>query len=309
MQYPASLDVPLISIKSSFQFEGLDCAATLHLPPDATGPLPAVLMVHGWGGGQEVLTPVYCQHFVAAGFAVMEFDYPSWGSSAGWPRQDINPWRRVRAASAALAHLRQLQQVDRHRVILWGSSFGGGHVVELVAEHPELYGAMIQVPMLDGMLAVRAVPLLRLVRFMLLGLWDWLKPGRAVHIPTVSRPGEFGSMDRDEAFHALELAVQATGWRYDNRVTARSALMIALYRPLRRLRDVHVPMLVIGADNDSVAPFAGRALRDSGNPNLRVHNFPGHHFSPYFEPMFSDVIRLQLDFLRELATLPPRKLR
>lgn len=296
---PALVALTSSTIKSTFMTEGDACAASLHLPAGA-GPqaLPAILMVGGWGSVQQALTHAFVNRFVAAGYAVMEFDFPGWGLSAGWPRQDISPWRRVRAANAALAHLKSQPQVDAHRIILWGTSFGGGHVVDLAAEHPDLRGAIIQVPMLDGVAAVRAVPLPRLLRFAAYGVAGWLKPGATLHIPTVVPAGEFGSMDRDDAWNALELGLAALdGRKYVNRVTARSLLRMGFYRPWRRLRDVAVPMLIVGASRDTVAPFVADKIRRVANPNLQVVQIDADHFDPYFEPHFPAALGYQLDFL------------
>ncbi|WP_141679044.1 CocE/NonD family hydrolase, partial [Acinetobacter baumannii] len=100
-------------IKSTFTAEGALCAATLYVPKD-TPPdqaLPAILVVGGWGSIQMALTSSFTLSFVDAGFAVMEFDYPGWGDSGGFPRQGIDPWRRTRVADTALAHLKSQQQV------------------------------------------------------------------------------------------------------------------------------------------------------------------------------------------------------
>lgn len=289
--------------KSTFLAEGVACAATLHLPA-APGPTahPAILMVHGWGGVQEVMTEPFVAHFVQAGFAVMEFDYPGWGASAGWPRQVINPWQRVRVADAALAHLKAQPQVDARRIVLWGTSFGGGHVVDLAAEHPELMGAIAQVPMLDGLAAVRAVPLWRQLRFGLYGLLDLLKPGRPLCIPIVAAPGEFGTMDRDDAQACLRQGSTARGIAYDNRVAARSVLSMGLYRPIGRLRQLRVPTLLIGATQDTVAPFVERAIRARAPACVHIERVDAHHFAPYFAPVFSAVISMQLRFLQSLPT-------
>jgi pimeloyl-ACP methyl ester carboxylesterase len=231
----------------------------------------------------------------------MEFDYPGWGHSAGWPRQDINPWTRVKVVDAALAHLKSLPQVNARKIVLWGTSFGGGHVVDIATQHPEILGAIIQVPMLDGLATVMAVPFFRLLRFGIYGLLDLFKPGSRIHLPTLARPGEFGSMDRDGAWNAMELGITGLGnKKYDNRVTARSLLTMAFYRPWTRLKKVDVPMLIVGATRDTVAPFVAGKVHAVRNRHLLVIEIDANHFDPYFEPVFAEMIEHQLAFLSKL---------
>lgn len=299
---PESPDIKIRSIRSTFVTGGDACSATLHVPEGAEGTeRPGILMVGGWGSVQQALTHSFINRFVAAGYAVMEFDFPGWGLSSGWPRQDINPWRRVRAANDALAHLKSQAEVDPARILVWGTSFGGGHVVDLVAQLPDLQGAIIQVPMLDGLVTLRAVPLLRMLKILCYGIADLLKRGAPLHMPTVAREGEWGTMDRDRAWDALQLGLAAhPREKYVNRVRARSTLTIGFYRPWTRLKDIQVPMLIVGATRDTVAPFVEDKIRRVANPNLRMVQIDADHFDPYFEPCFPEAIKPQLDFLKEV---------
>lgn len=300
-RYPDTSHVRLRATKSTFQAEGALCAATLYAPlhADPAQALPAILMVGGWGSIQRAMTSSFTHSFVEAGFAVMEFDFPGWGDSGGFPRQGINPWRRTRVADTALAHLKAQPMVAAQRITLWGTSFGGGHVVDLAAQHPEVKGAIVQVPMLDGLAATLATPLPRMMKMSALGLMDLIKPGAPICIPTLEREGEFGTMDRDGAWEAMELAQAALKDQgYDNRVAARSIYTMPLYRPWRRLKDVKVPMLMIGATRDTVAPFVSDKVRRVGNPNIEVIEIDANHFDPYFAPLFPQVLAAQLKFLR-----------
>ncbi len=292
---------------SSFRSNDVQCAATLHLPEGA-GPFPAILIVHGWGGVQDALTVPFYGPFNEAGFAVMTFDYAGWGRSEGTPRNVINPWHRERDVESALEHLRNQSQVDSRRIVLWGTSFGGGHVVKNAARHPELLGAITQVPMLDGMAAVKAVPPLRMARFGLSALKD-LRPGRKdpVYLPVVAAEGEWASMDRDGAAEAMQKGMQAliehggpeAGY-YDNRVAARSLLTMGLYRPFKSLKDVKIPLLIVGATRDTVAPFVEERIRALGNPKIQMKTLDANHFEPYFEPALSINLGYQLAFLKGL---------
>lgn len=292
---------------SHFLSNGIRCAATLHLP-EGSGPFPAILMVHGLGGVQDALTVPFYAPFNEVGFAVMTFDYAGWGQSEGAPRNVINPWHRERDVENALQHLCSQAQVDPRRIVLWGTSFGGGHVVKTAARHPELLGAIAQVPMLDGRAAVKAVPPLRLVRFGLSALND-LRPGRKdpVYIPVVAEQGEWASMDRDGAAKAMQMGMQALTERggtdaghYDNRVAARSLLTMGLYRPFKSLKDVKIPLLIVGATRDTVAPFVEERIRALGNPKIQMKTLDANHFEPYFEPALSLNLGYQLAFLKRL---------
>lgn len=265
-------------------------------------------MVHGWGGVQDALTLPFYAPFNAAGFAVMTFDYVGWGASEGTPRNVIDPWDRERDVESALQHLREQPQIDPGRIVLWGTSFGGGHVVSVAARHPELLGAIAQVPMLDGIAAVKAVPPLRLVRFGVTALADLVRRNHPIYLPVVAAEGEWSSMDRDGAAVAMQKAQQAMVEQlgaearpYDNRVAARSLLSMGRYRPFKSLRDVAIPLLIVGATRDTVAPFVEKRIRALGNPQIRVETLDANHFDPYFEPVLSRNLGYQLEFLNGLA--------
>jgi len=131
---------------------------------------------------------------------------------------------------------------------------------------------------------------------------DPLKPGSHIHVHTLAAPGEFGTMDRDHAWRALEIAIKAMGdKKYDNRVTARSLLTMAFYRPWTRLKKVNLPMLIVGATGDNVAPFASDKVRRVANPNLQVIEIDADHFAPYFNPVFPTMIDHQLTFLKAVV--------
>ena len=296
------------SVKTAFQSAGVRCAATLHLP-EGVGPFPAILMVHGWGGVQDALTLPFYAPFNAAGFAVMTFDYVGWGQSEGTPRNVIDPHHRERDAESALQHLREQAGIDPRRIVLWGTSFGGGHVVQLAARHPELLGAIAQVPMLDGMAAVKAEPPLRLARFGWSGLRDLLRGKDPIYLPVVAGEGEWSSMDRDDAALAMQKGLRAMAdtlgeqaLPYDNRVAARSLLTMGGYRPFKSLKDVAIPLLIVGATRDTVAPFVEAKLRALNNPRIRIETLDANHFDPYFEPALSLNLGHQLDFLKSLST-------
>ncbi len=288
--------------KGSFTHQQARCAATLHKPQNVDGsPCPTILMVHGWGGTQLTLVKNYIAAFNDAGFCVVTFDYPGWGDSEGLPRNVISPWTREKVVESALAYTKSLPEVDHTNIILWGSSFGGGHVVRIAAEHPELRGAIAQVPMLDGMLAVKAVPLTRLLRFGLDIMLDVINPFRTHYVPIISEAGGYSSMDRDGAWRVEEWIRTHLERLHDNRVAARSLATMAFYRPFKYLKLIQIPTLVIGATRDTVAPFDEAKVKRMSSKSIEIRTIDANHFDPYLEPWFDGNIKLQLDFATKLV--------
>ena len=103
-RYPDTSHVRVRAIKSTFTAEGALCGATLHVPEDThtDQQLPAILMLGGWGSVQMAMTSSFTHSFVEAGFAVMEFDYPGWGASGGFPSHGLDRSRDITAEGGAL---------------------------------------------------------------------------------------------------------------------------------------------------------------------------------------------------------------
>ncbi|MFJ1457589.1 alpha/beta hydrolase [Nocardia sp. N2S4-5] len=128
---------------------GQECAAWLYTP-DAAGPRPLVVMGHGLGAVRHMRLDAYAERFAAAGWSVLVFDYRYLGASGGRPRQLIDIGRQLADWHAALAFARTLPEVDTDRIALWGSSFGGGHVLQVAADDGRVAAVVAQCPFTDG---------------------------------------------------------------------------------------------------------------------------------------------------------------
>ena len=134
---------------SPFRSDGLECAAWLYTP-EGEGPHPCVVMAHGFSAVREQRLDAYAERFAAAGMAVLVFDYRHFGASQGEPRQLLSIARQLADWRAAVAHARNLPDVDARRVAVWGSSFSGGHVVAVAAGDPAIAAVVSQAPFTDG---------------------------------------------------------------------------------------------------------------------------------------------------------------
>ena len=283
----------------SFRSGGEECAAWLYRPP-AGAPSPCVVLGHGWSGVREQRLDAYAERFAAAGFAALAFDYRHFGASSGRPRQLLDVGRQHDDMRAAVAFARGLDDVDPDRVALWGTSFGGGHVVSVAADDPRIAAVVAQVPFADGL---RNLPHLGLRHALVLvreGLRDRIGAalGRPPHmIASVGPPGSVAVMttpDADPGFHSLDPAVSS--WR--NEAAARVCLDVASYRPIRRAADVLCPILFQIAEDDAITPpeYAEEAARRA--PRSEVLRYAGAgHFDVYVGELFERVVADQIAFL------------
>src|ERR1700737_4146534 len=92
----------------------------------------------------------------AAGLAALVFDYRHFGASEGEPRQLLDIKLQLADWTAAIAFARTLEGIDEERIALWGTSFSGGHDIELAAHDGRVAAVVAQVPFVDGFAIMRS---------------------------------------------------------------------------------------------------------------------------------------------------------
>ena len=143
--------------------DGEQLAAYLYRPAAADRDMPCVVMAHGFSGTRDDGLPAYAEAFCAAGYAVVLFDYRHFGASSGQPRQLLDIERQIADYRAVVQWARQLDGVDPDRIVLWGTSFSGGHVLEVAATDPRIAAVIAQVPFTDGVATLMWAPLKNVV--------------------------------------------------------------------------------------------------------------------------------------------------
>jgi fermentation-respiration switch protein FrsA (DUF1100 family) len=259
-------------------------------------------MAHGFGGTKDSGLLPFAEAFAEAGIDVLLFDYRCFGESSGEPRQLAWPPRHREDYRAAVDFARSLDGVDPERIVLWGTSWSGGHVVYVAAEDPRIAGMICQTPDLDGIKTLGRVReyagLGQQFRLTWLGLKDALgaRSGRPpLTIPTVAPPGELGGMATEESVPGMQAIAGAT-WR--NELTARAAFAEWTNRAITRIDRVRCPILIQIADQDSVAPAsAARAAAWRAKGRVEVREYPCAHFDIYLD-WRGRAIADQLHFLR-----------
>ena len=144
-----------------FPSGGDQCAAWLYRPArGGRRPLgvPCVVMAHGFSLTRHDGLPAYAERLAEAGAAVLVFDHRYLGDSGGEPRQRFRKAAQLQDWRAAVAFARSLEGIDPERIILWGFSFSGGHVVEMAAADPRIAATLALCPMVDGLARALATP-------------------------------------------------------------------------------------------------------------------------------------------------------
>ncbi len=104
-------------------------------------------MAHGFSATiQGMVADAYADVFHRAGFAVLLYDHRNLGISGGEPRQELNKWVQARGYRDALDFLAKRQDVDIHRVALWGDSMSGAEVLVVGAFDARVKAVVAQVP-------------------------------------------------------------------------------------------------------------------------------------------------------------------
>ncbi|NBC22676.1 MAG: alpha/beta fold hydrolase [Gammaproteobacteria bacterium] len=266
--------------------------------PAGLGPderVPAILLVHGWGGVKSHLNQAYAPVFAGEGMIVLTFDYRGWGESDGKlmrlgekpetdaadmtlevreVREIVDPIDQLADIRNALAYLSGEAQVDVGRLAIWGSSLGGGLALQIAGEYPHIKVLISQIGAVnslanfesgDGAFARQAWQ--RQIR---------RARGDAPAFPTGAQPGLRGAPD----YFAMS--------RFD---------------PIAWADDVAAATLIIDARDEELFDIArnGAELhrRLAGRVPVRYETLPGQHYDIYRDDGYRQAVALQLEWLRQ----------
>jgi pimeloyl-ACP methyl ester carboxylesterase len=263
---------------------------------------PCVVMAHGLGGTKDSGLEPFATGLAEAGLDVLAFDYRGFGSSGGTPRQRVSMAGQLEDYRAAMAAAARLPGVDGSRLVLWGVSVSGGHVLAAAAGRDDVAAVVSLVPLVDGraagLLALKHHAPRAILRSTAAGVRSrvsLLRGGQAVMMPVVARPGELGALTLPGHLEAYT-ALAGPTWR--NEIDASVGLELGGHRPGKHARSLRCPLLVQIADFDRSAPPQASAKAAAAG-RAEVRHYPCDHFdvwpgSDWFEPALAH----QLHFLR-----------
>ncbi|MCJ2124246.1 alpha/beta hydrolase [Methylobacterium sp. J-077] len=247
----------------------------------------AVVMAHGFSAVKEQYLDRYAEVFQAAGLGVLVYDHAHFGASEGLPRQEVDPVSQKRGYRDAISFAETIPWIDHTRIGIWGTSYSGGHVIEVAAIDRRVRCVVAQVPSISGSLSARRRTRSDLVPAQL----RRFEADRAARfrgeepalLPAVSDdPLQSCAMPGPDG-HAFFTGTRAFAPSWRNEVTLRSAeLSRENEAGVHIARISPTPLLMIVAEDDvlTAADLCLEAYQRALPPKDLVM-VPGGHFDPY----------------------------
>jgi fermentation-respiration switch protein FrsA (DUF1100 family) len=290
----------------TFPVQDATCAALHYTGDGGTKSTSAgrscVVMGHGFGATMDCGLDGFAHRFAAAGMDVLTFDYRGFGDSGGEPRQTVSIRGQQADFAAAVGVARRLPGVDPERIVLWGVSLAGGHVLLGGARAAGISAVIALVPFVDGLAASRHAwrqqtpgQLLRSTVTALRGSAARLAGRREPLLPIAGLPGQRAALTLPGS-HPDYLSIAGSQWR--NEINAGAALQTVRYRPARHAGQVRCPLLVQIADLDRTSPpHAAAKAAEAGRAEVR--HYPCDHFDVFpGRAWHAAAVEHQLAFLR-----------
>jgi dipeptidyl aminopeptidase/acylaminoacyl peptidase len=258
-------------------------AGTLKLPDAGGPPFSAVVQGPGWLGLRDAKAYVpYHEALLAAGMAVLVFDYRGFGDSTG-DASYLDPMTQVADWRAAVTYLHTRPEVDARRIGAFGSGgTGGGNAIVAAATDPRIGPVVSQVPIADGrdwlhrmrreyewldyLEQIRADRL----QHVLTGESTLVPPREGIMVPTPERRTTTIKADVDDRIPAT--------------VQLASAEAIFAYRPIDVVDRISPrALMVIAVEHDATTPedHAYALYERAGPPKRLVIQTGTTHYAAY----------------------------
>ena len=134
-----------------FQSYGATCKGFFQTPEEGEPPYPTAVLGGGWTYVKELVLPDYAEEILDQGIACLSFDYRNTGDSEIVDQeQQLDPWKQIEDYQSAISYAEQREDVDEHRIGVFGISYSGGHSLILSGIEPRLKCCVSVVPLIDG---------------------------------------------------------------------------------------------------------------------------------------------------------------
>ena len=133
-----------------FDAEGVTLRGWHYVPDGAAGPVPTIVMAHGFSAVKEMYLDRFAEAFAAAGLGRWSSTTATSAPATASRGRRSTPGSRCATTAHAITYASTLPEVDADRIGIWGSSYSGGHVLVVGAIDRRVKCVACQVPLISG---------------------------------------------------------------------------------------------------------------------------------------------------------------
>jgi cephalosporin-C deacetylase-like acetyl esterase len=282
--------------KVVFYSSGLRLSGVAYRPSGSAGggARPGIVLCNGYTTVKELYLPPLATAMAEAGFVALTFDYRGFGESEGPPGRLI-PMEQVEDARNAITFLETQPDVDRGRIGVFGTSFGGGIAIVAAAVDPRARAVVSNMPVCHGERWLRGMR----------PYWDWVEFLRRLEADRASRVLTGASELVDRAVIAPpDPAADRTHARQRPRPQLRleSGQAILEFTPEEFAERISPrPLLmVVAAEDTRVPPEVSLPAFERAREPKTLKILPGvEHHAVYELPTRSELLEIVVPWLKE----------
>lgn len=280
-----------------FFSNGTRCSAWLYMP-SVDEKHPVIVMAHGLGGVREMRLDAYAERFVAAGYACFLFDYRNFGASDGGRRQRINVKEQLVDWNSAIDFIKKDERIDAAKILLFGSSFSGGHVITLSSKRKDIVATISQCPYTNTLATMRTASLLsafKVIPTIIVDLCSCVIGYHPVMLKLADACGKAAIMAVSDYKGYLELVPEVSN--FINKAPARTFIEFFKYSPSKYTKKIESPIYYAVCLKDTLAPAKETIKWAKLSNNATIEEYDCGHFDIYLGDYFEKAVVDYIVFL------------
>lgn len=275
------------------------CSALLY---QANLPVPKglIIMAHGLGGVKELWIDKFAEFFSKNGYTCFLFDYRNQGTSDGNKRQLVSVKDQLEDWNNAINFAKNNLDTRTDNLILFGSSFSGGHVIKLLSEREDAKMAISQCPYTDALATAKTFSPLSVLKFIPPVVLDLLSCIAGYHpymLELANKSGKSALM-RVPNYDFYQKRIPK-GLNVQNAAPARTILEFLKYSPGKYFKKITKPIFVAPCLKDNLAPAHKTIELARQCKTATIKEFNCNHFDIYFDDFFTEACNEYLNFLNK----------
>lgn len=283
----------------NFYSKKIRCSA-LYYKTNSNKSKGIIVMAHGLGGVKELWIDKFAEFFSKNDYECFLFDYRNYGTSDGNKRQLVNVKNQLMDWNNAIEFVKNNLDTNVKDIILFGSSFSGGHVIKLLSKRDDVKMAISQCPYTNTLATVKTFSLKRILKFIFPVLLDLLSCLTGYHPYTLELANESGKSALMKIPNYNDyLKRMPKNLNVINKAPARTILEFLKYSPGKYFKNIDRPIYVATCLKDNLAPAYKTIELANKCKGATIKEYNCNHFDIYFDDYFKEACNDYLEFLNK----------